>query len=164
MKKEKQTFYDANSETQYTLEPRVLQDVESGEFFQTTQVQKMYFGRKNWWKVWLTDFLNILGIVDSKQLDVMIFILENTQQHDNLFIGTIQKISEQTHVSRPTCYKIVNKMLDANMMVRIQNGVYRVNPAILMRGSDEKQRAMLITYRNEQDENQLSIFDDEDDN
>lgn len=38
------------------------------------------------------DFLHILGLADSKQIDVLIYILENTEQANNTFVGTYKKL------------------------------------------------------------------------
>ena len=52
------------------------------------------YGTKNFWKCYLMDFLTVLGIIDSKQLDVFIYIVENTSQGNNMFIGTYSKIAK----------------------------------------------------------------------
>ena len=47
---------------------------------------------KNFWKLYLGDFLPVLGIVESKQVDILIYILENTQPSTNMFVGTYKTI------------------------------------------------------------------------
>ena len=37
------------------------------------------------------DFLSILGIIDNKQVDIFIYIVENTNQSNNVFLGTYKK-------------------------------------------------------------------------
>lgn len=51
--------------------------------------------------------LTVLGIIDNKQLDVFIYIVENTQQANNIFIGTYKHISKSVGVSEPTIAKIM---------------------------------------------------------
>ena len=96
------------------------------------------------------DFLTVLGIIDSKQLDVFIYIAENTNQATNTFIGTYRKISEDTNVSRPTIAKIMKKLQDNGFIKRIQNGAWLVNPNILMRGGERKRQILLSYYESEE--------------
>lgn len=53
------------------------------------------------------DFLSVLGIMDSKQVDIFIYIVENTNQSNNVFLGTYDKIAKDVGVSRPTIAKIM---------------------------------------------------------
>ena len=53
------------------------------------------------------DFLAVLGIMDSKQLDIFIYIVENTNQSTNLFIGTYRKIAGDLSCSLDTVSRIM---------------------------------------------------------
>ena len=79
------------------------------------------------------------------QLDVFVYIAENTNQSNNLFIGTYDKISKDVGVCRQTVATIMKKLQTNNFIKRVQNGVWFVNPNILMKGNDHK-RQMLLTY------------------
>ena len=93
------------------------------------------------------DFLTVLGIIDNKQLDIFIYIVENTEQANNTFIGTYTKIAKDVGVSRPTIATIMKKLQANNFIKKVQNGVWIVNPNILMRGNDNK-RQILLSYYN----------------
>lgn len=125
-----------------------LVDVETGEQIEVDQITKRAYGQKQFWKIYLLDFLQVLGILDSKQIDVLIFILENTNSSNNTFIGTQRIISEKTKVSLPTVSKILVKLQDNNFITKIQSGVYQVSPNILMKGSDHK-KSILLNYYND---------------
>ena len=76
-------------ETQIELgKKRELLDQETGEIIVVDQISKRIYGQKNFWKMYLMDFMSVLGIIDSKQLDVFIYIAENTNPSTNTFIGT----------------------------------------------------------------------------
>ena len=125
-----------------------LVDVETGEQIEVDQITKRAYGQKQFWKIYLLDFSQVLGILDSKQIDVLIFILENTNSSNNTFIGTQRIISEKTKVSLPTVSKILVKLQDNNFITKIQSGVYQVSPNILMKGSDHK-KSILLNYYND---------------
>ena len=65
-----------NQETQTLIgnKKRELLDLETKEIIQVDQITKRIYGTKNFWKCYLMDFLSVLGIIDSKQLDVFIFL------------------------------------------------------------------------------------------
>nr|CDL67197.1 unnamed protein product [uncultured bacterium] len=128
---------------------RTFIDKDTGEIFEADQIIKRFYGQKQFWKVYLMDFLSILGIFDSKQLDVFIYILENTEPANNTFIGTYDKIEKNTGVSRPTIAKIIKKLQEHKFINKIQNGVWQVNPRIMMKGSEFK-KSLIINYYNEE--------------
>lgn len=121
--------------------------METGEKILVDQITKRAYGTKNFWKCYLMDFLTVLGIIDNKQLDIFIYIVENTEQANNTFIGTYTKIAKDLGVSRPTIATIMKKLQANNFIKKVQNGVWIVNPNILMRGNDNK-RQILLSYYN----------------
>lgn len=93
------------------------------------------------------DFLTVLGIINSKQLDIFIYIVENTNQATNMFIGTYKKISKDVKVSSKTIASIMKKLQENNFIKKVQNGVWLVNPNILMKGNDHKRPIDEITFQ-----------------
>ena len=145
---EKTNFqYIQDTQTLIGNRTRELLDVETGEKITVNQITKRVYGSKNFWKCYLMDFLTILGIVDSKQLDVLIYIIENTHPATNIFLGTYERIMNNTGVSRPTVAKIMKKLQQANFIQKIQNGAWCVNPQILVKGGDFKQQILLSYYQ-----------------
>ena len=85
---DKSLEYVSNTQTLVGTKQRELIDTETGELIHVDQITKRTYGTKNFWKCYLMDFLTVLGIIDSKQLDIFIYICENTNQTTNMFIGT----------------------------------------------------------------------------
>lgn len=152
----KELYYNENSQTLVGTKKRELIDTETGEQILVDQITKRVYGSKNFWKMYLMDFLMVLGIIDSKQVDVFIYIVENTNQSNNTFIGTYKKISADVGVSQPTIAKIMKKLQDNNFIKRAQNGVWFVNPNILMKGNDQKRQILLSYYESEEPINELT--------
>lgn len=63
-------------------------------------------------------------------------------------IATYKKISKSVNISEPTIAKVFKKLQNNNFIEKIQNGVYAVNPEIMMKGNDRKQ-AILIRYHDD---------------
>lgn len=149
--------YMQDTQTLVGNRKRELVDVQTGEQIFVDQITKRVYGSKNFWKCYLMDFLTVLGIIDSKQVDVFIFIVENTNQGNNTFIGTYKHISKEVGVSEPTIAKIMKKLQANNFIKKVQNGVWLVNPNILMKGNDTKRQILLSYYESEEPINEISM-------
>ena len=161
--KEKMTMSDKNfdsiqdTQTLVGQQRRELMDTKTGELMHVDQITKRVYGSKNFWKCYLMDFLTVLGIIDSKQVDVFIFIVENTNQANNTFLGTYKHISKEVGVSEPTIAKIMKKLQANNFIKRMQNGAWLVNPNILMKGNDNKRQILLSYYESEEPINEITM-------
>ena len=111
------------------------------------RVNKVY-GQKNFWKLYLSDFLPVLGIVENKQVDILIYILENTQPSNNMFIGTYKTIRENTKASETTIAKVMKKLQEQKFLKKIQNGLWQVSPNIMMKGNENKKQLLLSYFCN----------------
>ena len=148
-------IYDEKSNIAYLSKTRRYID-EDGNEGTETEIYKKVYGSKHFWKVWLGDLLNTLGLINnSKQLDVVFYVLENTQQSNNLYIGTIRKTAEETGISYRTVATIFKKMQDVDMIKKQQSGVYKVKPTLLMKGDDTKKQRLIIEYKKIKNENEI---------
>lgn len=154
---DKHLEYIQDTQTLVGSRKRELLDVQTGEQIFVDQITKRVYGSKNFWKCYLMDFLTVLGIIDSKQLDIFIFIVENTNQSNNTFLGTYKHISEQTGCSSRTIAKIMKKLQENNFIRKIQNGAWLVNPNILMKGNDTKRQILLSYYESEEPISEISM-------
>ena len=154
---DKNLEYIQDTQTLVGSRKRELIDVQTGEQIFVDQITKRVYGSKNFWKCYLMDFLTVLGIIDSKQLDIFIFIVENTNQSNNTFLGTYKHISKQTGCSSRTIAKIMKKLQENNFIRKIQNGAWLVNPNILMKGNDTKRQILLSYYESEEPINEISM-------
>lgn len=143
------TEYIEQTQTLIGSKKRVLIDIETGERIEVDQITKRALGQKQFWKLYLVDFLQILGIMDSKQIDILIFILENLEPANNTFIGTYERIAKGAKASRFTIAKVLKKLQQHKFITKIQNGVWQVNPNIVMKGSEHKKSLLLNYYLSE---------------
>lgn len=137
--------YQSDTQTLLGKKEKVYIDTETGEKIYAEQITKRAYGQKQFWKIYLMDFLHILGLADSKQIDVLIYILQNTEQANNTFVGTYKKIAREANVSEPTIAKIMKKLQENHFIIKVQNGVWQVSPNIMMKGSDHK-KSLLLNY------------------
>ena len=153
----KELSYSEATQTLIGTQKRELVDTETGEKILVYQITKRVYGTKNFWKVYLMDFLTVLGIIDSKQVDIFIYIVENTNQSNNIFLGTYEKIANDVGVSKPTIAKIMKKLQENKFVKKVQNGAWLVNPNILMKGNDSKRQILLNYYDSEEPINEITM-------
>lgn len=154
---DKSLQYNADTQTLVGERKRQIMDMETGEVMLVDQITKRRYGAKNFWKCYLMDFLTVLGIIDSRQLDVFVYIAENTNPSNNTFIGTYAKISKDVGVSSRTIAKIMKKLQENNFIKKVQNGVWLVNPNILMKGSDHKRQILLSYYESDEPVDEITF-------
>lgn len=153
---DKNLEYRASTQTLIGSKQRTLTDNETGEVITVDQITKRSYGIKAFWKCYLMDFMSVLGIVDSRQVDVFIYICENTNPSNNLFIATYKKIAEETGCSSATIARIMKKLQENNFLRVAQRGVYVVNPNLLMKGDDNKRQILLSYYECDEPINQIT--------
>ena len=140
--------YIENTKTLIGTKRKELIDKETGEIIEVDQITKKVYGQKNFWKLYLSDFLPVLGIVENKQVDILIYILENTQSSNNMFIGTYKTIRENTKASETTIAKVMKKLQEQKFLKKIQNGLWQVSPNIMMKGNENKKQLLLSYFCN----------------
>jgi AraC-like DNA-binding protein len=153
--------YHDNNNTAYISRTKRYIDEDGNEGTQTDVYKKVY-GTKHFWKVWLSDLLYTLELINnSKQLDVVFYVLDNTDQTNNLYIGTLQKTADKTGISYKTVATIFKKMQDVDMITKKQNGVYFVKPSLIMKGDENKKHRLLIEYETVKKENKPKTAEEE---
>lgn len=161
------TIKEYNCDTQIRVDSKAKTYVsDMGEQIHVVEVEKKYYGNENFWKIFLLDFLTVLGIVESKQLTAFVYIMENIQPSTNLVIATITKISEETGVSVPTVRRLIKKLLEVEFLTKVQTGVYMVSPQYLYKGNPYKKN-ILIKYEdaikggNDMEESDTATYDED---
>lgn len=148
---DKNMEYHSDTQTLLGTKQKTYIDVETGEKIQAEQITKRAYGQQQFWKVYLMDFLHILGLAESKQMDVLVYILRNTEQANNTFVGTYKKIAKDANVSEPTIAKIMKKLQEHKFITKVQNGVWQVSPLIMMKGSEHK-KSLILNYYDDSNE------------
>jgi len=142
--------YISNTQTLVGSKRKVLQDLDTGEVISVDQITKRVYGTKNFIKVYLADLLQVLGLLESKPLDIFCYIVDNTNFSNNVFLGTYKKIAKDTGTSEPTIAKVMKKLQEGGYIKKIQSGAWLVNPSIMVKGNDFKQKGLIIQYEAEE--------------
>ena len=144
--------YHAETQTLLGKKAKTYIDEETGEKIKAEQITKRAYGQKHFWKIYLMDFLQVLGVLDSKQVDVFIYILENTEQANNTFIGSQRDIAKACNVSLDTVSRIMKKLQENKFIKQVKRSVYQVSPNVMMKGNENKKSIILNYYNDKADD------------
>lgn len=154
-KYDKSMEYISQTQTLIGQQRKRLIDQDTGEVIEVDQITKRALGQKQFWKIYLMDFLQVLGGFEYKQLDVLIYILEHTEAANNTFIGTYRSLEKSVGVSYDTVRRTITLLQGKGFLKKVSNGVYQVSPTIMMKGSEYKKSLLLNYFNDQQQEPQL---------
>lgn len=152
---DKSMEYISQTQTLIGQQRKRLVDQDTGEVIEVDQITKRALGQKQFWKIYLMDFLQVLGGFEYKQLDVLIYILEHTEAANNTFIGTYRSLEKNVGVSYDTIRRTITLLQGKGFLKKVSNGVYQVSPTIMMKGSEHKKSLLLNYFNDKEQEPQL---------
>lgn len=72
----------------------------------------------------------ISAITDSKQVDIIKFIINNLN-NENQFTASYSDIMDEISISKPTLIKLFKELAEKNILIKVQHKTYRFNEAAL---------------------------------
>lgn len=107
----------------------------------------------NFDKLWLGHILNSLDIIGNKKIKVLNWLLSN-KNAQNQILGTQREIAEKTDVSGPIVNETMGMLIQSNLLKKVRNGLYMLNPDVLFKGGNNQRLNVLMKYK------QISEFDE----
>ena len=99
----------------------------------------------NFHKVWLQHILNSIELIGNKKTKLAFWIIEHLNK-ENQFIMTYRKIVEKTGISIDTVKATMAALIESNFLIKVQTGVYIVNPDVVFKGGKSDRANILIQY------------------
>lgn len=161
---DKKVEYSQNSNIKFISKSTKYVDENGEQTMIETEVYKKYYGGSHFYRVWLSDLLYHLNLINnSRQMDVLFYILDNVNS-DNIFIGTNRAIAEAVKASTQTVNRIIKKMIEADLITMKHIGVYMIKPTLLVKGDNIRKHKLVIEYEKIKSENneikgQKNIFE-----
>jgi len=72
----------------------------------------------------------ISAITDSKQVDIVKFIINNLD-NENQFTASYSDIMDEVSISKPTLIKLFKELAEKNILIKVQHKTYRFNETAL---------------------------------
>lgn len=129
---------------------RTFIDQETGEIVNlgVIQTEQRDF---NFEKLWMGHIIQAIDIIGNKKMKVAMHILES-RNRDNVFFGTMRDLEKKLNVSLPTIAETIKALQDNDVIVSVQQGVYRLNPDVIFKGTVNNRMDILIRYQKEKEE------------
>src|SRR5699024_6693068 len=120
-------------------------DASTGEK-ETMQVTNIEERDANFHKIWLGHMLESLDMIGNQKIRVAMFIMENINKENEL-IMTYRVIADKTNTSLQTASGTMQALQGSNLLSKIRNGYYRVNPDVIFKGGRNDQINLSLRYR-----------------
>src|SRR5699024_1525656 len=112
---------------------------------ETMQVTNIEERDANFHKIWLGHMLESLDMIGNQKIRVAMFIMENIYKENEL-IMTYRVIAEKTNTSLQTVSETMKALQESNLLSKIRNGYYRVNPDVIFKGGRNDRMNVLLRY------------------
>lgn len=124
---------------------RDIIDAETGEHSQVglIEVEDRDF---NFHKVWIKSLLLSLDELGNQKIHFAMWLVSNLD-HYNRLVCTQEVMAKSSGVSLTTVKDTLPLLIKSNFLIKEQNGVYRVNPNIVFKGTHKNREGILIRYR-----------------
>ena len=142
----KTTNKKVRKKTQTIIGTQRYINADTGEILETTVIEKEVDRDFNFHKIWLNDLMSVLNLIGGKKLDILKYLLSEMRTQDNTISVTYAKIQEKLNTSRKTIAETMKILQEANFITKVQNGLYMVNPDVIVRGNGKKRDALMIKY------------------
>lgn len=102
----------------------------------------------NFHKLWLGHILQTMDLIGNQKTKLAFWILDNLNT-ENQLVMTYRQISEKSKFAYETVARTMRALMDANFLIQINRGAYRVNPDVIFKGGKTARMNVLIKYRDE---------------
>mgnify|MGYP001941373517 FL=1 len=121
-----------------------LIDEQTGEVI---EVDKLYRKQSsgNFVKAYIVQLVSMLDMIGGKKLKIVNYILDNVHLSNNLIVATTREIAKATNTSTQTVTRTL-KILEEGNIIKRRTGAIMLNPELLMRGDDQKQKYLLLEF------------------
>lgn len=100
----------------------------------------------NFHKIWLEHIVLSLEIVGNQKMRFVFWLIEQMTP-DNLIPMTFRQMALGSGCSLDTVRRVVPALISSDFLVRINQGVYRVNPDLIFKGGSKYRMNVLMQYQ-----------------
>lgn len=100
----------------------------------------------NFHKVWIKDLVELLNIIGGQKVKVFSHILLKMNS-DNHYIGSIREMAKELKLSNETVTNTLKLLKGLEQLTMIQNGVYMLNPDLILKGGSLKRQMLKAKFK-----------------
>ena len=122
----------------------------TGEVLETTEILKP-ISRQGFMITYLAEIIRLIDTLGNRKMMVVKYILENMDKSSNTMFCTTRELAEKTKTSTQTVTNTL-KVLEEAQIIQRRLGGLMVNPKLIHRGSNNKEKALLTRFYDFTDE------------
>jgi hypothetical protein len=100
----------------------------------------------NFHKIWLQHIIMSLDVIGTQKMRFAFWLLEQMTT-DNLIPMTFKQMAEKSGYSIDTVKRVIPALIESEFLVRINQGVYQVNPSLIFKGGSHHRMNVLMQYQ-----------------
>ena len=121
-----------------------LIDKQTGEI---TIKENIELRDKNFYKFWLQNFMSYINSEFQISHQVFFLLIEKMDKHNKLNM-TIDELSKKIKINKRTLYRELNELKRFNLIRKIKNGTYMINPDVIYQSTSENRNIAVLEYNN----------------
>lgn len=99
-----------------------------------------------WWKLMLSDLLDLLEDMSGKQTKALREILDMFDPNTGIVLATQEELAKRCGVSDKTMRTVLKLMIKHKLIAMRSPGVYVINPSFMSQGGGRRYNKLLIQY------------------
>lgn len=116
----------------------------TGEMLEATEILKPV-GRQGFMITYLSEIIRLLDKLGNKKMIIVKHILTNMEPATNTYLTTTRELAQKTNTCLQTVTDTLKILEEANIIQR-RLGAIMINPRLVHRGTDEKEKALLTRF------------------
>lgn len=120
-------------------------NTKTGEIIEVDKVEKLV-KRNNFMITYMTYMLDLFELLGTKKMKLVKYLLENMDKGNNIIVKTTRELAEETGISKPVIIETL-KLLETNGPIVRKTGVIMLNPKLIHRGSNQKEKYLLTKFK-----------------
>ena len=124
------------------LETDLIMNLRTAEVFDAIKINTDF---ENFDKVW---FSSLLGIFEktTPELKLLLWLVANRDDISNQVICNQRVMAKKSNISISVINRTLNNFIKVGFLKKIQNGVYMINPLIVVKGKSCKQKYLALEF------------------
>lgn len=121
-------------------------DNETGEIIEVIETNKVIPERQGFMITYLSYIINLIDTIGNKKMQVVKYILENLDKHNNTLLTTNRELAKKINVSPVTVTETLRLLEESHIITR-RTGAIMLNPKLIHRGSEDKEKILLTRFK-----------------
>lgn len=119
---------------------------ETGESIQVLESTKQLQSDSDWKKAFVGRILYEVDELANNNMKLLLWLMDNMDRQ-NRIIEIYKTISEKSGIPLISVKRSMKSLLDSNIIIKVQTGVYMLNPSLIASVSSDKRFNLLTRYK-----------------